>query len=101
MHVERAHTTLLKYLKYHKYFSLFRDSLNTAKWNTRPSRPIIWAKSGYLDNALALSGYAVSRNNPNSYYIFSLVINVYQKARNGFGNAKLFRNELVKILQEQ
>jgi len=92
---------LLTYLYGNKYFQPYRDSLNTEKWNLRGGRPEIWAKSGYLTNALAVSGYALRKNTSNSYYAFSLLVNDYQGVRNGFTNARAFRNDFIKLMREQ
>ncbi|MDI6733046.1 MAG: D-alanyl-D-alanine carboxypeptidase/D-alanyl-D-alanine-endopeptidase, partial [Planctomycetota bacterium] len=65
---------LLHYLSRHKYFTVFRESLNSEKWQGNPdAKRTIWAKTGYLKNSLVLSGYALTNTKDDTSYIFSLI----------------------------
>ncbi|MEW6026114.1 MAG: D-alanyl-D-alanine carboxypeptidase/D-alanyl-D-alanine-endopeptidase [Planctomycetota bacterium] len=94
--------TLLKYMHGHKYFTAFRDSLNYERWNFS-NRESVWTKTGYLRNALALSGYI--RRSKDDYYAFSVIINGFgdsgdEQSNPGRENAENFRSELVWLLQK-
>ena len=93
---------LLKYMHGHKYFSIFRDSLNYERWLFSDMERV-WTKTGYLKNALALAGYILREK--DEYYIFSLIINDFEEpagrpAGPGLENAERFRAEFIRLLQK-
>jgi len=93
---------LLKYMHSHKHFTLFRDSLNYERWNFS-NRESVWTKTGYIKDALALSGYI--RRGKDDYYAFSVIINDFgdsadSQSNPGLANAENFRAEFVRLLQK-
>lgn len=102
---------LLSYLYCHKWFPVFKGSLNSEQWlpkneQNNHSQRLIWAKTGYLKNALSLSGYALRTKNtankqtPSDYYVFSLIINNFEELPSGLKNAGQFRDEFIKLIQK-
>ena len=87
---------LLKYMHGHKHFTIFRDSLNYERWNFS-NMESVWTKTGYIKNALALSGY-ISQNGND--YAFSFIINNFEGSPSGLQRAEQFRDELVQLLQK-
>ena len=95
-------TGLLRYMYSHKHFTTFRDSLNYERWNFSNSESV-WTKTGYIRNALALSGYI--RRGQDDYYAFSCIINDFDDTSDindnpGLENAENFRSEFIKLLQK-
>lgn len=89
---------LLKYMRGHKYFYNFRDSLNSERW-AAPGLPAAWAKTGYIKNAIALSGY-VGREN-DRYYAFSLLVNGFEdQAGPGLKKTEEFRDAFIRLIQK-
>ncbi|MFH0889009.1 MAG: D-alanyl-D-alanine carboxypeptidase/D-alanyl-D-alanine-endopeptidase [Planctomycetota bacterium] len=103
---------LLGYLYRHKLFSVFRDSLDSDLRFSKKSKnhsekeESIWVKTGYLKNALSLSGYALKTKNtankqtPPDYYAFSLIINDFEELPSGLKNAEQFRDDFIVLLQK-
>lgn len=87
---------LLSYMNRHKYYSVFRESLNSEKWPPKNGKSIR-AKTGYIENALALSGYVSQRDND---YAFSLIINDFEDLPSGLNRAEQFRNDFIRLLQK-
>ena len=95
-------TGLLRYMHGHKHFTTFRDSLNYERWNFS-NRESVWTKTGYIQNALALSGYI--RRKQDDYYAFSVIINDFGDSADiqsnpGLENAENFRSEFLRLLQK-
>ncbi|MBI5778232.1 MAG: D-alanyl-D-alanine carboxypeptidase/D-alanyl-D-alanine-endopeptidase [Planctomycetes bacterium] len=94
--------TLLKYMHGHKHFTTFRDSLNYERWNFSDMESV-WTKTGYIKDALALSGY-IRRGN-DDYYAFSVIINDFgdsgdEQNNRGLANAENFRTDFVRLLKK-
>jgi D-alanyl-D-alanine carboxypeptidase/D-alanyl-D-alanine-endopeptidase (penicillin-binding protein 4) len=88
---------LLKYMNGHKYFRVFRDSLNSERW-AASGLQTAWVKTGYLKNTMAIAGY-VGRDQ-DGYYVFSFILNGFEDpAGPGLKNAERFRDDFIRLLQ--
>jgi len=89
---------LLKYMHGHKHFTIFRDSLNYERWNFS-NRESVWTKTGYINNASALSGY-IGRPK-GGYLAFAIVTNDFEKLPGGLNKTEAFRDEFVRLLLDK